>query len=409
MFTPIPAGLVELLIFSSLHLNLSLTGESALMKTAPLLLTLSSAGIMMALLSGHSLKAQPAQSPGSALNKVKITTGSGFRTILSNGWPDHAPGAFPRRGNPNALSPQQYAFRVPVDPVKAERPVGSSGFWWGVAVNGVPFEPGTAETWKNERGSGWRYEAATGFMDLGLDEHHGHVQPTGAYHYHARPGGLVERLGGDGEEMRLIGWAADGFPLYTDRAPSDPSNAKSALKTLKSSYRLKPGKRPAPPTGPGGAYDGRFTEDWEYVSGSGDLDECNGRSGVTPEFPSGTYYYCVTAEFPFLPRFWQGQPDRSFAKGVPPPGGGPEGRPGEEPGGPRPVPPIVKALDLNKDGSLDASEITAAGASLRTLDKNGDGILTPDETRPGPPVGTAPGGRGGRPPGGGPPEPPINH
>jgi len=59
-----------------------------------------------------------------------------------------------------------------------------------------------------------------------------------------------------------------------------------------------------------------------------------------------------------------------------------------------PLPPIVKALDANGDGVIDASEIANATAALKTLDKNGDGQLTRDEfigKRPhmGPPPGQA--------------------
>jgi hypothetical protein len=102
-------------------------------------------------------------------------------------------------------------------------------------------------------------------------------------------------------------------------------------------YHLKAGSRPEKPQGPGGKYDGAFTADYEYVAGSGDLDECNGRTGVTPEFPDGTYYYCVSEELPFVARAWRGTPDRSFMKWRPgsrPPGGrrGPTGR--ERPPGP---------------------------------------------------------------------------
>jgi hypothetical protein len=53
------------------------------------------------------------------------------------------------------------------------------------------------------------------------------------------------------------------------------------------------------------------------------------------------------------------------------------------PGGHRhPEPPIVAALDTNHDGVIDANEIANASAALKTLDKNGDGELTPDELRP---------------------------
>jgi hypothetical protein len=44
-----------------------------------------------------------------------------------------------------------------------------------------------------------------------------------------------------------------------------------------------------------------------------------------------------------------------------------------------PLPAVVKALDANGDGVIDASEIANAPAALKSLDKNGDGRLTPDE------------------------------
>ena len=54
------------------------------------------------------------------------------------------------------------------------------------------------------------------------------------------------------------------------------------------------------------------------------------------------------------------------------------------------------ALDANHDGVIDANEIANASAALKTLDKNGDGKLTPDELRPPRPQG---GDRQGPPPG----------
>ena len=367
-----------------------------------------------------------AQPVANVANSVSITTEGEYRVIQSNGWPDHAPGAFPRRGNPNTLMAQSYSFRVPMKPKASATPEHRGGWWWGVALNGVPFEPGTGETWNNDPRSGWRYEAATGFLNLGLDEHNAHVQPNGSYHYHALPSGLVDRLGGDGKMMLLVGWAADGFPLYTGWAHADANDAKSALRQMKSGYRLKPGARPPQEGGPGGNYDGRFTQDFEFVKDAGDLDECNGRTGVTPEFSEGTYYYCITAEFPFLPRSWHGTPDPSFGKGDRPPGGGPGGgaRPAPSGGAPRgilesgpgPSPnaagapgggptnrPVHEVLDLNGDGVIDADEIAKAKESLKALDKNGDGKLTPDEYRMGFPGGGPRSNRPGPPGGGFPP------
>jgi hypothetical protein len=336
--------------------------------------------------------------PGHLENRVSISTEGEFRVMRSNGIPDHAPGAFPRRGNPNAIAPQDYTFRIPLRPKLSEQPVVRGNWWWGVALNGVPFEPGTAEAWKDDPRTGWRYEAGTGFLNLGLDEHNAHVQPNGSYHYHALPTGHVALRGGEGERMVQIGWAADGFPVYTGWAYSDAKDAKSPLRKVKSSYQLKKGMRPPEPEGPGGAFDGRFTRDFEFVKESGDLDEANGRHGVTPEFPEGTYYYCVSPEFPFVARMWRGVPDASFSKGErpnggpgrPPGPGGPgvpqgimENGPGEPPR-PRGIPPIVGALDTNRDGVIDSAEIDAASKALRSLDKNGDGKLSGEEFRPNP-------------------------
>jgi hypothetical protein len=57
--------------------------------------------------------------------------------------------------------------------------------------------------------------------------------------------------------------------------------------------------------------------------------------------------------------------------------------------------PVVAALDANKDGEIDATEIANAAAALKTLDKNGDGKLTGEEIRP-PRGDRGPGGPGGR-------------
>jgi hypothetical protein len=84
-----------------------------------------------------------------------------------------------------------------------------------------------------------------------------------------------------------------------------------------------------------------------------------------------------------------------------PPGGGQGG-----PGGPGglgrhrpPVPAIIAVLDANHDGVIDSNEIANASAALKSLDKNGDGKLTPDEFMG--PRPQRPGGQG-RGPGGNP-------
>jgi Ca2+-binding EF-hand superfamily protein len=44
--------------------------------------------------------------------------------------------------------------------------------------------------------------------------------------------------------------------------------------------------------------------------------------------------------------------------------------------------PVLAALDANHDGEISETEISNSAAALKKLDKNGDGILTPDEVIP---------------------------
>jgi hypothetical protein len=54
-----------------------------------------------------------------------------------------------------------------------------------------------------------------------------------------------------------------------------------------------------------------------------------------------------------------------------------------------PPPPsrVFAVLDANHDGVIDSNEIANAPAALKTLDKNGNSRLTPDELFPPPPGG----------------------
>ena len=272
--------------------------------------------------SSGELTLLPATVAPPASSNVTITVEGARRVIRANGIPDHDTGPFPNSGNPNRIAPQSYRFEVPAQPKPASQTTPLGLFNFGIAVDGVPFDPGAAEWFEGRRGSKWQYAALSGAVRLGLDANYAHVQPTGAYHYHGLPTLLLTKLKvSDAAHSPLIGWAADGFPIYARYGYATAKDAKSGIKDLRSSYRVKSGDRPSGSGDPGGRYDGTFLADYEYVSALGDLDECNGRRTVTPEFPDGTYAYFLTANWPVIPRCFRGAPSRSFTEER-----GPQGR-----------------------------------------------------------------------------------
>jgi Ca2+-binding EF-hand superfamily protein len=85
-----------------------------------------------------------------------------------------------------------------------------------------------------------------------------------------------------------------------------------------------------------------------------------------------------------------------FAMAQPPEGGrGPREGFGGPGGGFMRFSPLLSALDADHDGTISASEIANASKALLSLDKNGDGKLTPEEMRPAF-GGRGPGGPEGR-------------
>lgn len=228
-----------------------------------------------------------------------MTVENGVRTIVSNGLPNHETGEFPNAGNPNTISEQHYSLSLPTAPELASEPTTYNvPQAFGIAVNGVKIDPFAAEWYQNNRNSGWQLAALAN--PLGFDDQNAHVQPNGAYHYHGVPMALLTTQ----DRPELIGWAGDGFPIYGPYSYTDPEDMSSPVVELTSSYQLKQGERSG---GPGGAFDGTYIEDYEYVTGSGDLDECNGRFGETAEYPEGTYYYVATLHWPYFGRCFAGK------------------------------------------------------------------------------------------------------
>lgn len=184
-----------------------------------------------------------------------------------------------------------------------------------------------------------------------------HQQNTGDYHYHADPvapryllgdhvdfngqtKALAESPAPPSHHSPIIGWAKDGVPIYGPYAYVDPMDATSGLKRMVSGFVPRDGQHgtanlrvtgrhslPAWATrvqnraaaleatqyGPDVSATlplGRYVEDNDYLGDLGgtvgvdfDLDEFNGRFGVTPEFPSGIYAYFVAITSAGTPAF----------------------------------------------------------------------------------------------------------
>ncbi|MGB5419017.1 YHYH protein [Algibacter sp.] len=292
-----------------------------------------------------------------------VTVDVNTRTMVTNALPNHKTGTFPNPGNPNTISAQNKTYRFPLNPKYT-----GNATWArepGIALNGVKFEPGTAEVVVCDTGENYRVEALQDVIDLGLDFNHAHVQPTGAYHYHGSPTSVIENLD-SGNDLVHIGFAHDGFPMYYSKSGK-----------YKPSFKLLDGNREGEDCtytthrtidiSVGGHHDGTYGSDFEYVAGSGDLDECN---GITID---GNYMYLVTNEFPYISRCLMGEVSQDERAGA----GIGQGRgQGERPNADE----IFEKMDINKDEKLSENETKGPlKDSFTKIDLNNDGFITKGE------------------------------
>ncbi len=204
--------------------------------------------------------------------------------------------------------------------------------------------PGIAQPAGMQMGDGvWLRDAYFGEIETfdsclahqpGQGMHHNHVQPvclrfllgdnveiagTG------RTGGIYREKVAPWTHSPILGWSLDGYPIYGPYGYSAPGNPASPVKRMQSGYRLRsitarsslpdwalgyhpnlPQQLPAAQEGPplNDRFPlGRYVEDYEFVASAGDLDQFNGRTTVTPDFPNGTYAYFVTLKADGTPAF----------------------------------------------------------------------------------------------------------
>ena len=212
---------------------------------------------------------------------------------------------------PNPASAQVQVFETPRNPTRAAAPtLLSLTVDNAILLNGVKvdilaagcFGVGNGRVGCNNVNQPWRFDPMSAASGFNVDTHHAHTQPDGAYHYHGPPNALFDQLGD--QASGLIGFAADGFPIFGSFFDDG-----SQIRAARSSYRVRSGSRPTGAGNPGGVYDGTYRDDYEFVPGIGDLDECNGMTTA-----DGVYGYYITDAFPWVIGCFTGTPDPSFRK-----------------------------------------------------------------------------------------------
>ncbi len=212
---------------------------------------------------------------------------------------------------PNQVSEQDIQYEVTTRPVlAADTTPLSLGTDNALLLNGVKvdvlaaacFGVGDERTGCGDDNQPWRFDPIFPANGFRMDSHNAHTQPDGTYHYHGVPNAFYHEHNTD-RASPVVGFAADGFPIY---GPNFSDNG--VIRKATSSYVLKSGDRPTGDGNPGGSYDGTFRDDYEYVPGAGDLDECNGM------MLNGEYGYYITDEFPYIIGCFKGTPDASFNK-----------------------------------------------------------------------------------------------
>ena len=265
-------------------------------------------------------------------NVQQVQYSTNYVYVTATGVPAFVTGPFATGPVSTALN-NNYIIKLPLNPTVASTNalVGMGAV--AVFINGtVAYTAGDGGSYNNL--NKWHSNAVY-FENIGFDCAHGHPGPmTSDYHHHQNPSAFnVETLPSssicnvylaDGLYVPnstthgpLIGFAADGFPIYGAYGYTDPLNASSPIKRITPSYQLRNitarttlpnGTAAVGPTltqmvqimGPGApqiqAVLGAYLEDFEYVAGLGDLDESNGRFCKTPEYPNGIYCYFATID-----------------------------------------------------------------------------------------------------------------
>lgn len=224
--------------------------------------------------------------------------------VTAQGIPSYSIGPWP--GSPNTATGLGWVFKLPIAPTpNTGTGVTVPGGHVGVLRDGTTiYNPGDAQSYNN---LGIWNRIAWYFERTSFDSCMGHPSPQREWHPHVIPSCLLGSENGT-KHSPLIGFAFDGYPIYGPYGYNNPDGT-GGIARMETGFRTRsitarttrPNGTALTPSqyGPaiGTTYPlGCFVEDWEFVSGWGDLDIHNGRTCVTPEFPTGTYAYFVTVD-----------------------------------------------------------------------------------------------------------------
>ena len=281
------------------------------------------------------------------VNCQSVEYSEDFAYITTQGIPAYPTGPF-LDNNPSTAQAQNNIYKMPLNPQPNNgNPTSTTGGNIGVFINGVAlFDYRDGVAWNNNTnylcgGPGnppcpggpmtnqnWNRDAIPAEMG-GFDCSKGHPA-QGNYHHHQNPSAfkldlevvsdvcnLYDAEGlyaiDSNSHSPLIGYAYDGYPIYGAYGYKN-SDGSGGITRIKSGYQLRNiSTRTNGPDinqvitltqGPNSGnqetlFLGYFREDYEHVEHSGEedyLDVHNGRYGVTPEYPEGTYAYFATVD-----------------------------------------------------------------------------------------------------------------
>jgi|GEM_PF-416054 len=258
------------------------------------------------------------------------------RTISTTSFPNHDYCYNSPAQMPNPIPQTFFMDATPTQQANTSSILTGNGmpsFFFGIGMNGVIMAPAPAAPFIFENANtgefnwNWVFEPTnnqgSGPDVVGLDCSSAHTGGQG-YHYHGnmfeyaesiQPGISTTSTPPAGPIQ--IGWAADGYPILYRFGP----DGMGGLALLQPSYEVKAGDRPGDGVNaPCGPHNGKYTNDYQYTSGFGDLDECNGiNRNVTLNTVCGLrtfdYFYVITDAFPQIGRCHVGERDETFNTG----------------------------------------------------------------------------------------------